>query len=72
MKLLTQGEGVLHELEPDIVENAKEFETTKMQNERWKSVNENEGLDMPIKVTTVSGEIQLPSDDVCIFLFFNF
>ena len=72
MKLLTQGEGVLHQLEPDIVENAKEFETTKMQNEHGKSVNENEGLDMPIKVTTVSGEIQLLSDDVCIFLFFNF
>jgi len=64
MKLLSQGEGVLHQPEPDIIEDAKEFEPTKIQEERGKSVNEREGLDKPIKITTISGEIQLESDDV--------
>ena len=72
MRLLSQGEGVLHQPEPDIIEDAKEFETTKIQEERGKSVNEREGLDKPIKITTISGEIQLESDDVCIFHCFNF
>ena len=72
MKFLTQGEGVLHQLEPDIIEDVKEFQPSKNQNECGKSVNEKEILDRPIKITTVSGEILLESDDVCIFHCFNF
>ena len=72
MKLLSQGEGVLHQPEPDIIEDVKEFQSTKIQNESGKSANEKERLDRAIKITTVSGEIQLESDDVCIFHCLNF
>ena len=64
MKLLTQGDGILHHLESDVVEQAEGFSSTEYDSATGQSKYEKEGLERPIRMSMVSGEIQLHSDDV--------